>query len=494
MDQQFNHALAFFTAAPDSWFLQGKKKIEACGQWIWETIQGDFNDNQTTGQVVTGTVISMIPFVDQICDVRDLVANCRKINEDSDNTAAWVALALTLIGCIPVLGSFVKGAFKVMFFGARKPVLGAAGKVMSSQLKKRIVDGAIKRLKQFLDMSATRKFLSAAGCHNPYIDLSVKLREMMPSISVPSLLSVLDELIAATRELLGKARSWGPESIRKPIDATLQGLTAVRDKADSMLGKALTPVNQLLEALAVRLHIEGNTLYRAHSGLNVHKLRKLQEIEEAELLLFKRPDWVDVNAVAKYKGINKLSKTHRKAMKNGWPDLENSFLKGRQKTFHIMNAAYAEPGERLYRVLDPASDSLDNGAYWLREKDFLALQSKAEWRKKCAVWKNWNENGEYAVYTVPHDQRIKLWEGPAATQELNVKIKDPKTGEFIKTKDKVSLEGGGNQLLIFPGDLRREAMGPRRKTGWGYRDLNDEANSFVGVPQLKTNWYGDNKE
>ncbi|MFE8045369.1 hypothetical protein RBA64_00045, partial [Brenneria goodwinii] len=63
MDQQFNHALAFFTAAPDSWFSQGKKKIEACGQWIWETIQGDFNDNQTTGQVVTGTVISMIPFV-----------------------------------------------------------------------------------------------------------------------------------------------------------------------------------------------------------------------------------------------------------------------------------------------------------------------------------------------------------------------------------------------------------------------------------------------
>ncbi|MFE8045374.1 hypothetical protein RBA64_00115, partial [Brenneria goodwinii] len=84
-------------------------------------------------------------------------------------------------------------------------------------------------------MSATRKFLSAAGCPNPYIDLSVKLREMMPSISVPSLLSVLDDLIAATRELLGKARSWVPESIRKPIYDSLQGLTAERYKADSML-------------------------------------------------------------------------------------------------------------------------------------------------------------------------------------------------------------------------------------------------------------------
>lgn len=494
MGQQFTHALAFFTAAPDNWFSQGKKKIEAYGQWIWETIQGDFNENQTTGQVVAGTVISMIPFVDQICDIRDLIANGRKINEDSGNTAAWVALALTLIGCIPVLGSFVKGAFKVMFLGIRKPVLGAAGKIMSFKLVSDGVDTAIKGLKKFLAMPAVQKFFSAVGIDNPYLYLSEKLREVMSSLSVPSLLSVLDDLLEATRELLGKARSWGPASIRKPIDATLQGLTSMRDKADGMLGKALSPVNQFLEALAVRLHIEGNTLYHTYRGVNVHKLRKLREIEEAELLLVTRPDWADVNAVAKYKGVRELSDVHKRHIAEGWPDLENSFLKGRQNTFHSMNAAYAEPGERLYRVLDPASDSHDNGAYWLREKDFLALQSKAEWRKKCAVWKNWNENGEYVIYTVPPGQRIKLWEGPAATQKIDVKIKDPKTGEFIKTKDKVSLEGGGNQLLIFPGDLRREAMGPRRKTGWGYSDLNDEGNSFVGVPKLQTNWYSDNKE
>ncbi|MEE3664564.1 hypothetical protein V2I52_22025, partial [Brenneria sp. g21c3] len=264
--------------------------------------------------------------------------------------------------------------------------------------------------------------------------------------------------------------------------------TSVRDKADGMLGKALSPVNQFLEALAVRLHIEGNTLYHTYRGVNVHKLRKLREIEEAELLLVTRPDWADVNAVAKYKGVRELSDVHKRHIAEGWPDLENSFLKGRQNTFHSMNAAYAEPGERLYRVLDPASDSLDNGAYWLREKDFLALQSKAEWRKKCAVWKNWNENGEYVIYTVPPGQRIKLWEGPAATQEIK---KENADGVLEAT---VSLEGGGNQLLIFPGDLRREAMGPRRKTGWGYSDLNDEGNCFVGVPKLQTNWYGDNKE
>ncbi|MEC5321026.1 hypothetical protein VSX61_19155 [Brenneria populi subsp. brevivirga] len=480
MDQQFTHALAFFSAAPDGWFSRGKAKVEAGGQWIWETLQGDFNENQTTGQVVTGTVISMIPLVDQICDVRDLIANCRKINEDSDNTAAWVALALTLIGCIPVLGSFVKGAFKVMYFGMRKPVLAAAGKLKLHLA----VNSAIKQLKQFLDNPTTQKFLSAVGIDNPYLYLSEKLREVMSSISVPSLLNVLDKLMATTRELLGKAQKWGPASISKPIDATLQGLTAVRDKADSMLGKALTPLNQYLEALAVRLHIEGNTLYRAHSGLNVHMARRLDlDPEEVELLLRKRPEWVEVNTTAKYKQLDKLSKDHLKKIERGWPDTRSGFLNEKEKTFHSMRANEIAPGEQLYRVLDPNSN--DNSFHWMREKDFLALQSKAEWREKFAVWKSWNENGEYVVYTVPPGPSLKVWEGPAATQKARLVNSDGEETILL-------LQGGANQILLDPAQLKREGLGPRRKTGWGYRDFTDEANSFVGVPQLKTNWYGDN--
>ncbi|MQB54420.1 hypothetical protein DXU84_15530, partial [Rahnella sp. RcJ3] len=61
MDDDFEKALAFFTPPPDSWVCSGQRKIEAAGQWIWEILQGDFNTGQTTGQVVTGTVISMIP-------------------------------------------------------------------------------------------------------------------------------------------------------------------------------------------------------------------------------------------------------------------------------------------------------------------------------------------------------------------------------------------------------------------------------------------------
>src|ERR1700712_4851773 len=106
MNQEIQNALAFYEPAPagDYSGVSGK------WQWLWETLQGDFNEEPTTGQIVTGAVISMIPIVDQIGDIRDLIANCRKINEDTEDTWAWVALALTLIGLFPVLGSLVKGA------------------------------------------------------------------------------------------------------------------------------------------------------------------------------------------------------------------------------------------------------------------------------------------------------------------------------------------------------------------------------------------------
>lgn len=61
MVTELQRALAFYQPPPESWYSGIQRKIEATGQWLWETLQGDFNDNQSTAQVVTGTVISMIP-------------------------------------------------------------------------------------------------------------------------------------------------------------------------------------------------------------------------------------------------------------------------------------------------------------------------------------------------------------------------------------------------------------------------------------------------
>ena len=79
----------------------------------------DFNEDMSAGQIAANALLGLIPIVDQVLDCRDLVANCNKIHDDPEDSWAWIALVLTLIGCI-TLGSAVKGVVKIIFLFARK--------------------------------------------------------------------------------------------------------------------------------------------------------------------------------------------------------------------------------------------------------------------------------------------------------------------------------------------------------------------------------------
>lgn len=124
------------------------------------------------------------------------------------------------------------------------------------------------------------------------------------------------------------------------------------------------------------------------------------------MALFKkeRPDWVDKGIGKKYPVLSKLKDIHLTDIKRGWPDIstnsKNGVLQGKFDTFDAsMRASEIAPGDKLYRVVDPGSG--DNRICWMREGEFSALTSKSDWRRRFAVWKSWNENGEYIVYTVP---------------------------------------------------------------------------------------------
>ncbi|WP_238322812.1 polymorphic toxin type 15 domain-containing protein, partial [Pseudoalteromonas piscicida] len=86
------------------------------GDWLWGTLQGDFNQNPSTSQIVVGTLISMIPIIDQVMDLRDIIANVMLLTDDDEanDTDAWLAFTLTGIGLVPVVGSAVKGVGKVI--------------------------------------------------------------------------------------------------------------------------------------------------------------------------------------------------------------------------------------------------------------------------------------------------------------------------------------------------------------------------------------------
>ncbi len=88
--------------------------------WFWGVLQGDFNEDPSLSQTIVGSIITAIPFVDQIADVRDVIANLHGLSKDHEDFWKWVALAITLVGLIPVLGSLLKGVLKTLVKFIRK--------------------------------------------------------------------------------------------------------------------------------------------------------------------------------------------------------------------------------------------------------------------------------------------------------------------------------------------------------------------------------------
>lgn len=245
MWEDLENALAWYKAAPSRWMGSAKQDLSAAAEWIWIVLQGDFADDQTTGQAVTGTIISMIPLVDQICDVRDVVANCKKINQDSSNRWTWVALALTLIGLFPTLGSLVKGCFKVMFAYGRKSMFQAGKAALDADMwkaSKPFVEKGIGKLNDFLARPEVRKTLKALKIDSPYKYLADQLRKVSGSLSVGKLSAAFDTAIAALNQLLDLVKKWGSTAMQTQAGQLLQTVRKVREQANRALADALAPV------------------------------------------------------------------------------------------------------------------------------------------------------------------------------------------------------------------------------------------------------------
>lgn len=480
IDQELQNALAFYQPPPQSWYDELADKAKAAGEWLWETLQGDFNENQTTGQIVTGTVISMIPLVDQVCDVRDLIANCKKIKENDAEVWPWVCLGLTLVGCFPTLGSLVKGSAKVMFLSVRKAHFNELSKAGNYS---RLLDGSITQLNRFLDTPAVRGTLRTLRIYNPYHYLAGKVDELKSMLSTSELLAVMDKLMKVTRSLFDTVTEWGPVSLQRPVVALWETLVSVRNKANTMLANALKPLNDILEHLANRLRVEGDNAFRAHVGDNTHFYGGARASEELDYFKREKPDWVDVGARKKaYPALKEMNRTDISKINDDWPDIsktsKNPALKGKFDTFDdSMRAVEIPPGTVIYRIVDP--NSSDNNICWMRKAEFDKLTSKSDWRRRFAVWKSWNENGEFVTYIIPPGQSMKVWEGRAGTQ---ININAPE----------YTLEGGAVQIVLDPSQLKKGYTGPRQKTGWGYGDAaNDPVYPYLGLPKLENthNWY-----
>lgn len=459
MNDDFENALAWFASAPAGWLESGRKNLESAAQWIWEVLQGDFNDNASTAQVATGTIISMIPFVDQICDIRDLVANCKKINQEPNSSWPWISLVLTLIGLFPALGSLVKGCLKVMFATLRK---GASVSGITPRLDI-YVGTSISQLNKFLARPEVTKVLVALKWDNPYRTLAKELNRIAEKVNVTALKSALNEAVATAHSMLGLVQRWGSTWISKKAQELIDSVDSVKRGADRHLANALKPIKEYLLCTARRLEVDADMAHRAYlNSVNPHAFKKLSSPTE-EIEAYQKhgkPDWVTDTGILQYPPLHAPP-----AAKDGWPSTRA------YDTFHSMKASTIPPGTKLYRIVDPTSK--DNSLCWMREEEFKLLKSKAEWREKFGVWAHWNANGEYLMYTVPDGPGLNVWEGITASQRLD-------TSDYV-------VKGGATQLVIDPSHLDKAYIGKRQATKWKYDELGTE-NNMIGVPALKNNF------
>jgi hypothetical protein len=481
--EDFYNALAWFKAAPGNFYRSGKEKLQGAAEWIWVVIQGDFAEEQSTAQIVTGTIISAIPFVDQICDVRDIVANCKKINEDTSNKWAWVALILTLIGLFPSLGSVVKGCFKILFSYGRKAMFSAGKAALDADLwkaAKPFVESGIKKVNDFLARPEVKRTLSKYKIDNPYKYLASKMRELAGKVNVGSLTARMDEGIKALKELLGHVKKYGGSALSSKADALIKMIDKIRRMADAKLGEALAPVQKFLDKLAKRLDKEHELAYKgATNTLNPHSFVRLTQDAEVALLKKERPAWLKVRSSAKYPATQKAPPPPPSHFGIG----EAGPVRNAYRTFSgEIRHDLLQPGTVIYRVVDPKA--ADNGVYWMTKQQFEQLHSKSDWRDRFAVWASWNRNGEYVRYIVPKGKPLPVWRGTVASQQLrdsanNVVKADNKGNSFW-------LDGGAEQLVVNPAHLKLERAQKRQLTEWFDEAGQIEVN-LIGVPS-PTNW------
>ena len=121
--------------------------------WLWGTIQGNFNQDPTTSQIAVNMVLGVIPVVDQVLDVRDLIGGvkhlcvyyCESEEEQKKHQPSlglsyeawlWLDFFITAIGCIPELGSVVKGVLNTIIINLKRLAKTAGG--MSLQERRRL--------------------------------------------------------------------------------------------------------------------------------------------------------------------------------------------------------------------------------------------------------------------------------------------------------------------------------------------------------------------
>jgi hypothetical protein len=449
---QLRDALAWATNEPEPTHEASSNPFV----WFWEAVEGDFNENRTTGQILVDAGISMIPLIDQICDIRDLIADCKKLGHDWKDRWAWVSLVLTLIGLFPTLGSLAKGVLKIFFAFVRREGGTAIAKS---------VDGAMTWVVAFLRRREVQVFLKSKKVDEVFQWLANEFKALRDKINVGAITAAFDRAIKVLDNLASRVSAI-PVIGAKAKKAVAQ-VKNVRLMADRHLAEALQPVHHIVTKTIERLEFE--ILVKQHgivNAANIHYRGAIPEAHSIALMRKRKLSWLSntgdpfhssVNLNDYRKIVDKKSGGfdaigNPKPLTEQFPHISDQSI----KSFHTLSAKIIKGPARLYRILSPNSRGMSE--CWVSRQTFEKLQSapdpKAAWRRYLGVWPDWNANGQFVIYDLKAGETLNTWTGLAASQIKN-------------GLDHHHLEGGWEQIVfnIPHSDGRVDTMKYYKKSG-----------------------------
>lgn len=454
---------------------QAKPDDVGMGEWIWGALQGDFNGERSAGQIGFDMVVSLIPIVDTLCDLRDLCANIRQYRKDPTNKVTLFFIATTAVGFIPEVGTVVKSALRLVWVYLKPLVRHADDITNTSKLMAaagRACDDALPKITEYLQHNRVAKWATDGKLPDIYQFVAKTIREAGDKLSPARLKAMLEEKFDDLKGLLEKIRPIVPSHIREHLDDLLKFTESKRRAISTAVQSYARPVRAVLKVFAKKLDDQAWKVetYRTNRGW----IAPISESGSARLINAKPPKWA-----RKFNGflpfppadpdspaIQAMFKAHPHHPKLSASTIETFSMRGKG----VRPDAIKGPA-KLYRIVDPSNEG--GGMFWVAEADFKSIKNRDEWRSKFAVKPEWNQNGWFVEYEIKAGEELSVWRGPAASQKLNG------TDYY--------LEGGGDQIVFYPSRDEMVSALPRidRDTGehlkyWGDDDRRIEFTDVTG--------------
>lgn len=390
--------------------VHGQEKPDevGLGEWIWGALQGDFNADRTGGQIGFDMVVSLIPVVDTLCDLRDLCANVRQYRKDPANKVTLFFIATTVVGFIPEFGTVAKSALRLVWVYLKPLVRHADDITNTSKLVAaagKACDAALPKITEYLQHNRVAKWATDGKLPDIYQFVAKTILETGDKLSPAKIKAVLDEKFEVLKSLLEKIRPIVPSHVRERLDELSKFIETKRRAISGAVQHFAKPVQTVLKVIAKKLDDQAWKVetYRTNRGW----IAPISESGSAKLINAKPPKWakrqpkeMKYPPIEMGRKIEELIRSHPEH-----PPLEKWLVMTFSNKGKRIQADVIIGPAKLYRIVDPSSEGA--GVFWMTEAEFRSIRNRDEWRSKFAVRPEWNQNGWVVEYEVRAGESLR---------------------------------------------------------------------------------------